>query len=195
MKKTHLVLLAALTLVAVSACTGEGEKGKASPEVSSSSAPQSQGRLPQRPAELKVNSVDACKLLTAKQMDDIKLAETSAVQSKVIDGAPLPACLYKNSVNYSYIVVPASSKGVGYWIDGGGNVTAEVVDVAGYGAAEIKFTGVDAFDCAVSVDVAEGQQLYVSYKPSSSTKETQQQMCDKAKKAAGLALETLKTLK
>ncbi|MET9228699.1 DUF3558 domain-containing protein [Lentzea sp. NPDC003310] len=187
--------LTALLLVAVSGCTGSGEKGKASPESSAPSTSQSQGQLPKRPAELKVDNVDACKLLTAPQMDEIKLAETSAVQSKVIDGSALPACLYKNNIKYSYIVVPAATKGVGYWLGGGGNVTADVVDVAGYGAAEIKFAGVDAFDCAVSVDVAEGQQLYVSYKPDTDAKENQQQMCDKAKKAAALALETLKTLK
>ncbi|WP_086661306.1 DUF3558 domain-containing protein [Lentzea kentuckyensis] len=195
MNKKFIVSISALILVALSACTGSGEKGNANPDSSASSTPQSAGQLPKRPAELKVDNVDACKLLTTKQMDEIKLAQTSPNQSKVIDGKPLPACIYKNNLSYSYIVVPATSKGVGYWLNGGGNVSAEVVDVAGYGAAEIKLIGVDAVDCAVSVDVADGQQLFVSYHPDSDAKETQQQMCDKAKKAAGLALETLKTLK
>jgi hypothetical protein len=188
-------IAAVLALVTLSACTSGGETGKANPDSSGTSTPQSADKLPARPAELKLNNVDACKLLTAAQMDQIKLAKAAPQQSKVVDSTPLPACYYSNNLSYAYIVVPATNKGVDYWLGGGGNVTSEVVDVAGYGAAEIKFIGVENVDCAVAVDVAEGQQLYLSYKPDSKDKETQQQMCDKAKKAAGLALETLKTLK
>lgn len=196
MTKKHIFsAVAALLLMAVSACTSGGETGKANPDSSATSTSQSADKLPNRPAELKLNNVDPCKLLTAAQMDQIKIAEADPEQSKVIDGTPMPGCFYSNNLTYSYIAVAATNKGVGYWLGGGGNVTAEVVDVAGYGAAEIKFIGVENVDCAVAVDVAEGQQLLMSYKPDSAVKETQQQLCDKAKKAAGLALETLKTLK
>lgn len=193
MNKKNAALLAALILISVAACTGTGEKGQASPETTPPTS-QSQGKLPKRPAELKVDNVDPCKLLTAQQMDEVRIAKSSPEQSKVIDGAPLPSCYYQNSTKYAYIVVPATNKGVEYW-GAGGNVTADPTEVAGYGAIEVKFIGVDAFDCAVSIDVAEGQQLFVSYHPDRDDKETQEQMCDKAKKVAGLALATLKTLK
>ncbi|MFS8098271.1 DUF3558 domain-containing protein [Lentzea alba] len=195
MTKKYVPVVAALLLVMVSACTSGGEIGKANPDSSATSTPQSADKLPKRPAELKVNNVDPCKLLSAAQMDQIKIAEADPEQSTVIDGTAMPGCFYSNNLTYSYIAVVATNKGVDYWLRSGGNVTAEVVNVAGYGAAQVKLIGVDNANCAVAVDVAEGQQLFMNYKPDSENKETQQQLCDKAKKAAGLALETLKTLK
>lgn len=188
-------VVATLVLVTVSSCTGSGEAGKASPESSTTPTSQVAKKLPARPAEIKVDGVEPCKLLTADQMKQIKIAEGSSQQSKMVDSAPMPACFFSNNLTYSYLAVLATNKGVDYWLGDGGNVTVDVVDVAGYGAAEIKLIGVDDVDCAVAVDVAEGQQLIVDYKPDSAVKESQQQLCDKAKKAAGLALDTLKTLK
>ncbi|GAB2825687.1 hypothetical protein GCM10027200_26380 [Lentzea nigeriaca] len=169
--------------------------GKPTPTGSPISSSESSGDLPKRPAELKLDGVDACKLLTESQMSEIKVATTVPDQFDSVDDKKQAGCFYENGNSYSYIVLPATNKGIKYWLDGTGNVTAKLVDVSGYGAAEITFTGVEKVDCAVAVDVAESQQLYVSYKPRVKKDESQQQMCANAKAAAALALETLKTRK
>ena len=185
---------AAVLLVALSAC-GTDVAGKPTATGTPTSTSQQQGSTPPRPAELKVDGVDACKLLTAAQMAEVKVATAAPDQFESVDDKKQPGCFYENGNNYSYIVLPATNKGIDYWLEGSGNVTAKPVDVTGYGAAEITFIGAEKVDCAVAVDVAEGQQLYVSYKPRVKKDESQQQMCANAKKAASLALETLKTLK
>lgn len=185
---------AAVLLAAVSACSGE-VPGKPTPTQTPPSNAESTASVPERPAEYKLDGVDACKLLTASQMQQIKVVKTVPDQFKSVDDKSQPGCFYENGTEYSYIVLPATNKGIKYWLEGSGNVTAKVVDVSGYGAAEITFTGVDQFDCAVAVDVADDQQLYVRYKPRVKKGDTQQQLCANAKTAAALALETLKTLK
>lgn len=190
------IVAAVLAVFAIAACsTGGGEKGTpttASSDTSTSSG-GSDGALPARPAELKLDNVDPCKLLTTDQMKQIKVASTKPVQPNLVDKKPSPSCFYQNGVEYNYTVGVVTHNGVSYWLRNGGTVKSTVVDVSGYGAAEIKFAGTNDVDCAIAVDVADGQQLFVSYKPLE--KESQEQMCDKAKNAATLALVTLKTLK
>lgn len=195
MSRTLIVIASASALLmALSAC-GTDVTGKPTPTGSPTFTSEPQGAVPKRPAELKVDGVDACKLLTENQMSEVKVATTVPDQFDSVDDKKQAGCFYENGNNYSYIVLPATNKGINYWLGGTGNVTAKLIDVSGYGAAEITFTGVEKVDCAVAVDVADSQQLYVSYKPRVKKDESQQQMCANAKKAAALALETLKTLK
>lgn len=107
---------------------------------------------------------------------------------------PSPGCSYDNNLQYSYQVATVTGKGVDYW-GAGGNVDVKSTDVTGFGAVQITFLGTDNVDCSLAVDVADGQQLFLSYRPTAKEGESQQQMCDNVKKAAGLAVETLKTLK
>ncbi|ANZ37300.1 hypothetical protein BBK82_15770 [Lentzea guizhouensis] len=189
-----IFVLAAFAAATVSACTGGGEQGKATtPSAPPPSSSDSSQELPSRPQELKVDGVDPCKLLTADQMKQIKVASTKSVQPNIVDKKPSPACFYQNSLDYTYTVGVVTHNGVPYWLRSGGTVESKLVDVSGYGAAEIKFVGTNDVDCAIAVDVADGQQLFVSYKPLNT--ESQEEMCGKAKTAAGLALVTLKTLK
>jgi hypothetical protein len=193
----HILKVAATVLVALSvaACTTSGEKGSptTASSTSSSSGSNTGNALPPRPAELKLDGVDPCKLLTADQMRQIKVASTKPEQPKLVDKKPSPSCFYKNGVDYTYTVGAVTHGGVSYWLRNGGTVESKLVDVSGYGAAEVKFAGTSDVDCAIAVDVADGQQLFVSYSPIDD--EPQEQMCSKAKDAAALALVTLKTLK
>jgi hypothetical protein len=197
--KTALkVVSTAFVLLAAAACTGNGEKGKPNPTPTgapTSDSSGSSGKLPPRPAELKLDGVDACKLLTATQMSEIRVVEAKPDQIEVSDFGKAPGCFYDNGLKYSYVVVLVMNKGVPFWLSGSGNVDAKVVDVAGYGAAQLTFTGTNNLDCSVTVDVAEGQQLHMSYDPGTEKGDSQEQMCSKASKAAALAVETLKTLK
>ncbi|SER36236.1 DUF3558 domain-containing protein [Lentzea albida] len=200
MSKSFLkVIAAASVLMAATACTGSGEQGKPSPTSGGSSSTSgtsgSAKELPKRPAELTLNGVDACKLLTAAQMASVKVTEAVPEQIEVNDFGKAPGCFYENGLKYAYTVVLVTTKGVPFWLSGSGNVDAKVVTVAGYGAAQLNFTGTNSVDCSVTVDVAEGQQLHMSYDPGTEKGDSQDQMCDKAGKAAELAVETLKTLK
>ncbi|MGI5504079.1 DUF3558 domain-containing protein [Lentzea sp. CA-135723] len=197
-KAIFKVIAAASVLVAATACTSSGEQGKPSPTSGgspTSGTSDSAKELPKRPSELSLAGVDACKLLTQAQMADVKVTETVPEQIEVSDFGKAPGCFYENGLKYSYTVVLVTNKGVPFWLSGSGNVDAKVVNVAGYGAAQLTFTGTNSVDCSVTVDVAEGQQLHMSYDPGTEKGDSQDQMCSKASKAAGLAVETLKTLK
>lgn len=196
MSKASLKIIAAASLlVAVSACTSSGEKGKPNPTSGASPTSGSAAALPKRPAELKLDGVDPCKLLTEAQMAEIKVTKTSPQKLDTAGLGEAPGCFYENGLKYTYSVALITNKGVPFWLSGSGNTEAKVVNVAGYGAAQIKLIGVEGFDCSVAVDVAEGQQLDFMYSPGTEKGDSQDQLCSKVNKAAALAVETLKTLK
>jgi hypothetical protein len=190
-------LAAAILVVAtVSACTTGGEKGNPTP-ASSSNSPSgnvSGTKLPPRPSSLKLDSVDACKLLTADQMKQVQAVATRPDELDLVDGAKSPSCHYRGEDSFTYTIGAVTHDGVSYWL-GGGNFDAKVIKIADFGAVEIQLKGTSSFDCSVAIDVADGQQLMVSYVPTSANEKDQSALCGKAEKAAGLALATLKTLK
>lgn len=197
-KTLSKVVAAVFVLAAAVACTNSGEKGNPNPTsggTPTSGSSDSSKKLPTRPAELKLDGVDACKLLTEAQMSQIKVAEARPDQIEVSDFGKAPGCFYDNGLKYSYVTVLVKNKGVPFWLTGSGNVDAKIVDVAGYGAAQLTFTGTTSLDCTVTVDVADGQQLHMSYDPGTEKGDSQDQMCSKVNKAAAFAVETLKTLK
>jgi hypothetical protein len=183
---------------AVSACTIGGEKGNpttAPPTASSGS--DSAGSLPARPSSLKVDSVDACKLLTADHMKQIGVEVATPRQMDLVIGQKSPGCRYSGVGGFGYTVGTVTHNGVSYWIEGSGNTDGKVIKVADFGAVEITLKGGTGFDCSVAIDVADGQQLMVSYIPTTTTEKNKDQsvLCGNAEKAAGFALATLKTLK
>lgn len=184
---------------AVSACTTSGEKGNpttAAPTTTSSGS-DSAGSLPARPSSLKVDSVDACKLLTADIMKQIGVNVATPRKADLVEGQQSPACRYSGDGGFGYTVGAVTHKGVSYWIEGSGNTDSKVIKIADFGAVEITLKGGTGFDCSVAIDVADGQQLMVSYIPTTTTesKKDQSVLCGNAEKAAGFALATLKTLK
>lgn len=128
-------------------------------------------------------------------MSQVKVVKAVPDQIEVSDFGNAPGCFYENGLKYSYTAVLVTNKGVPFWLKGSGNVDAKVVDVGGFGAAQITFTGTNSVNCNVAVDVAEGQQLHMSYDPGTEKGDSQEQMCSKVNKAAALAVETLKTLR
>lgn len=180
-------------LLTVSACTSD-VPGNPSPTQKSSSSSNTGAALPKRPTVLKLDGVDPCKLLTASQMDEIKVATARARESKAVDQKSWPGCSFDNNLQYAYQVATITGKGVDYW-GAGGNVDVKPAEVAGFGAVQITFLGTNNVDCSLAVDVADGQHLFMSYRPTVKEGESQQQMCDNVKNFAGLVLATLKTLK
>lgn len=183
---------------AISACTTGGETGSPTPApTSGSSGNDSAGGLPARPSSLKVDSVDACKLLTANHMTQIGVNATTPRQMDLVEGAKSPGCRYSGDGGFGYTVGAVTHKGVSYWIEGDGNTNGKVIKIDDFGAVEITLKGGTGHDCSVAVDVADGQQLMVSYIPTTTTERNKEQsfLCGNAEKAAGFALATLKTLK
>ncbi|GGN05420.1 hypothetical protein GCM10011609_50810 [Lentzea pudingi] len=195
--RTSKLVVAVACAAALSACTaGGGEEGTPTPapQTGTSSGNDASKKLPERPASLKLDSVDACKLLTAEQMPQIETSSSRPQSLELVDGAETPSCHYENAGRYTYTIGGVTHKGVDYWLHGG-NFTAKVIKVADYGALQVELSGGSGFDCTVTVDVADGQQLMVSYIPMTTGEKDQTVLCGKAAKAAGLALATLKTLK
>lgn len=197
-KALFKIVAVASVLVASAACTSNGIGGTPGPTsggspTSGSSKPNAD--VPTRPSALKVNGIDPCKLLTAPQMTEIKVAEAVPDQVEVSDLGKQPGCFFENGLKYTYTVVGLTNRDIRSWLNGGGNTTSKLVDVSGFGAAQITLTGTEGVNCAVAVDVSDGQALYVNYSPTTQKGESQDQLCANAKKAATLAVETLKTLK
>ncbi|MFD9705022.1 DUF3558 domain-containing protein [Lentzea sp. NPDC059081] len=179
----------------LSACTGTaGEKGTPTPAPQTGSSSGSDSKLPERPASLKVDSVDTCKLLTADQMKQVETLASRPENLELVEGKESASCHYSNAGRYTYTIGAVTHKGVDYWLQGG-NFTTKLIKVADYGAVKIELSGGSGFDCSVAVDVAEGEQLMVSYIPTTTGEKDQSVLCGKAEKAAGFALATLKTLK
>ncbi len=190
--------LAAVIFVAatLSACTTGGETGNPTPvpQSTASSGNDSGNKLPARPMSLKLDSVDTCKLLTAEQMKQVDAVAAKPEKLDLVDGAQSPSCHYRGEDSFTYAIGAVTHNGADYWFQGG-NVSTKVINVADFGAVEIELKGGSGFDCSVAIDVADGQQLMVSYIPTSAKEKDQSVLCGKAEKAAGLALATLKTLK
>ncbi|MGW4207905.1 DUF3558 domain-containing protein [Lentzea sp. NPDC004789] len=192
------IMAVASVLLAGTACTGNSVGGTPSPTSGGSPTSKSSTSnvdVPKRPANLKLNGVDPCKLLTASQMSEIKVAQATSDQVEVSDLGKQPGCFYENGLKYTYMVVGLTNRDIRSWLNGGGNTTSKLVDVGGFGAAQITLTGTEGVNCAIAVDVSDGQALYVNYSPTTQKSETQDQLCGNAKKAATLAVDTLKNLK
>ena len=192
-KLAAVVVFAAI----LSACTSTGEKGNptTAPPSNGSSGNDSANKLPERPKSLTVDSIDTCKLLSADQMKQIDALASRPENLDLVDGQQSPSCHYSNAGRFTYTIGAVTHKGVDYWLLGGGNVTTNVIKVDDFGAVKIELSGGSGFDCSVAIDVADGQQLMVSYIPKTTGEKDQSVLCGKAEKAAGFALATLKTLK
>lgn len=147
-----------------------------------------------RPQEIKLNGIDPCKVLTTDQMQQLTVVEAERNDSNIVKTGDVPTCSYGNNTSprITYGVGLVTTKGIEYW-RGNGNVDVEKIDVSGYAAVQLTLKGTSTLDCAVAVDVADGQQLYVDFSPTGQ-QVPQEQMCDNARRAAEFALTTLPTL-
>ncbi|WP_447004792.1 DUF3558 domain-containing protein [Saccharothrix isguenensis] len=177
-----------------------GEPGDARPVASTGSPTSESARpttsKPARPKEIKLDGIDPCATFTAAQRTELKIDETSTKPLDVLrNDKPAPTC--RNRANgktlFSYNVVLVADGGVEHW-EGGSNLDVHPKSVAGFAAYQLTLTGTSEGYCSYSVDVADGQQLYVQFIPVGDGF-TQDQMCQNAAKGAELALATLQTLK
>lgn len=177
------------------ACTDQepGSPGPADAGATTSESASSEPTGSARPEEIKLDGIDPCKVLTADQMKQLSVVQADRNDSDLVDTGDVPVCDYSTNgaPRFSYGVGLVTAKGIEYW-RGSGNVDVRRTNVSDYNAVELTLSGTEN-SCAVSVDVAQGQQLYVDYRPIGQ-KPSQEQMCQNAKKAAEFALVTLPTL-
>ncbi|GAB2996988.1 DUF3558 domain-containing protein [Saccharothrix stipae] len=194
--------MVAAAVAVVAGCTTTNTPGDPSPQSTKTTGGPTSGSseptvdFPPRPAEIKLDGIgDACTALTKDQQQQLKIDEAISEPQDVIKGKDSPGCSFQANSRplFSYEVTLIADEGVGYW-EGGGNLDVVQKSVAGFGAYQITLTGTTKNDCALAVDVADGQQLFVSFLPIGDGF-TQDQMCQNAAKGAEMALTTLQTLK
>jgi hypothetical protein len=179
--------------------TATEEPGSGDP-TGSPSSPGPTVEIPPRPAELPLDGVKPCTLFTKAQLSQLKI--TDPPTSKTSEGYfEAPGCDFDISTLEtfrSYEVLTVTQEGIGPWLSGERNVEATLSDVAGYPAATYYLRGAEgtnAQDCATAVDVADGQQLMVTADNDAERNFTLDQLCQMAEDAAGMAMQTLQTLK
>ncbi len=192
------IVAALFVAVAVAGCTTGGTTGTPTPatkDVGSVDPTTSKATSP-RPKELKLDGVDPCKLFTTAQRGELKIDESESEQAEVVKGTKSPSCAYTSNgtKSYSYSVTLIVHEGIDYW-DGPGNLDVVATKVSGFAASQVFLKGTSTFDCSVTVDVADKQQLFVQFLPYTNGSFTKDEMCQNAAKGAESALATLQTLK
>jgi len=192
-----------LVALAVAGCTND-EIGQPKTESPSATAPATTTTTsskfnappPVRPAVIKLDGIDPCTTFTDAQRKQLKVTTSTNNPLDVAKtGKPAPTCR-NNAMGkqiFSYSVSLVVDRGVDYW-QGGGNLDVVQTEVSGFSAYQIKLAGTSKGDCVVTVDVADGQQVFVQFLPVVEGF-TQDQMCQNAKQGAEMALATLQTLK
>ena len=162
--------------------------------------PEPTVEIPARPKDLALDGVKPCSLFTQAQLTQLKITDPPA--PKTSEGYfTAPGCdLEIATVDSfrSYEVLTVTQEGIGPWLSGKRNVEAKLSEVSGYPAATYWLRGAEgtkAQDCATAVDVADGQQLMVTADNDVERTYTLDQLCQMAADAAGLAMQTLQTLK
>lgn len=196
-------------LLAATACT-TSEAGSPTTSATSSDRPATSKptksssptvEIPARPKELKLDAVDPCALFTEGQRGELKIdrARSTTNDSETWRGSK--ECVLNVQAQqpyYHYSAVLITSEGIAPWFTGKRNVDADLISVTGYAAAKTVLKGSDnnrnSQQCAVSVDVAEGQQLMVSMTLTTRNAFKQDQICQMTEQAAGMAVTTLQTL-
>lgn len=152
-------------------------------------------QLPPRPAELRVDEVDPCTLLTPQQQQALGIDSSPRPGTGSSRGEP--ACHFDHGQSepfYGFLIAVLPFEGAQAWLTGSRAAEARVLDpVAGFGAVEVRSPdGAAAVtDCSVIVDVAAGQSLDAYFESGASGAFTQDEQCAKARQAAEAATRTL----
>lgn len=193
--------LAALALV-VSGCTGtepEAETGDPSPAAQPATPTVA---VPPPPRDITIDGVDPCLLLTKEQLDELKVTRQPRMSmsenlAPELKGAECVFGVQDRDVHYDYGVQPLATEGIEPWLTGKRLIDAKLVSVGGFPAVSFYHKGGGqgpGFSCYTSVGVAKGQQLLVTTQPIRRGF-SQEQLCAMSERAAGLALQTLQTMK
>ncbi|WP_233598853.1 MULTISPECIES: DUF3558 domain-containing protein [unclassified Amycolatopsis] len=184
-----------LTLALAGCTTGTG--GQAFPDepaLASVTQGAKASALPARPAELSLQGVDPCALLTDPQLDQLKINSKPRAAAEPIDG---PTCVLDADAAqpfHSYYVRTITAD-VEEWFTGKrrkNSMTTEPTAVGGFPAIKNHRDGGTPGDCETLVGVARGQTLAVRAVAVTAGGFTMPQLCEMSARAADSALQTLK---
>jgi hypothetical protein len=149
---------------------------------------------------LKLDGVDPCTLFTSTQLAQLKLdrKRKRIDQSNAYKGMADCALDSSSPPFDHYSALAATNESIEVWLTGKRNVEAKLSSVSGFAAATYWFRGAhdhNTADCTTSVDVAQGQSLIVSADNDGKQTYTLDELCQRAEQAAGMAIQTLQTLK
>jgi Protein of unknown function (DUF3558) len=206
MTLTRLIGLAGLTLLlSVSGCAIPQRPAPTTgpppaPQPTESAAPTS-SPFPPRPAELRLNGVDPCQLLTNTQKNTLNVEQNSS--GKNDDQLGSLDCAWTTPVTASRNPRPSNSwaafavlnQSADYAL--GNQAPVQTVQLDGYSAVETSSptVGPDS-ECLLFIDVAQGENLTVRYDNFEDNYPgmNHQLACQLARKAAALMMQTLPTL-
>lgn len=148
--------------------------------------------FPPRPQELSMTGLDPCSVLTSTQRTQLGVGEGSLHQLRSRQGQVCMWVRFPEEPQDSYSVATDPGQGADYAI--ASTSGARILSVSGYGAIETQLsTAQPNTHCLLLVDVAQGQNLWVQYDyDGSAVPMTRDLACEKARNAAGMAVETLR---
>ncbi|RSN59477.1 DUF3558 domain-containing protein [Amycolatopsis sp. WAC 04182] len=150
--------------------------------------------LPARPAELSLQGVDPCALLTDPQLDQLKINSKPRAAAEPIDG---PTCVFDSDTAQPFhgYYVRTITADVEEWFTGKrrkNSMTTEPTAVGGFPAIRNHRDAGTPGDCETLVGVAQGQTLAVRAVAVTAGAFTMPQLCEMSAQAADSALQTLK---
>ena len=180
--------------------SASGGTGSTSTSSTSSQGSAPSVTIPPRPKDLRIDGIEPCDLFTSTQLAQIKIDRKRKGTSGSQQYNGMKDCsLDQNAAPFDrYYIMAVTTEGIGSWLTGKRNVEAKLTSVGRYAAATYWFRGAkgnQADSCSTSVDVADGQQLAVDADNDGKHSYTLEQLCQRAEQVAGLAMQTLQTLK
>lgn len=154
---------AAVLVLGLAGCgTGESQTAPNSTTVPTA-PPPSTSPFPPRPAELKLDGIDPCALLTAAQQGQLGVERVG--QDNNSDELGSAACLWGNNggePDNRWLARLIVKRGADYAL--GSSTGVQVLQVGGFSAVQTAAPYQDAkTNCVIVVDVAQGQSLGVQY--------------------------------
>jgi Protein of unknown function (DUF3558) len=167
------------------------------PPTTESAAPTS-SPFPPRPAELRLDGVDPCQLLTQTQQSALNIQEDTSGQNN--DGLGSLDCVWNTPVGIhpapsdTWVARTVLKQGAAGAL--GNQVQDQIVQIDGYSAVQTYAPGFDLNnDCVLVIDVAQGQSLQVRYDSYGTYPGMKRQLaCQLDRKAATLMMQNLHTL-
>ncbi|CCH34903.1 DUF3558 domain-containing protein [Actinosynnema sp. NPDC047251] len=182
-------MIVALTASALVACTPLPDNkadGRVDEPLSVTTTPRI--ALPARPAELPLDGVDPCTVLSADQRMQLSLDNPPSAYVESSFGNA-KACTIRSSISGNVVrLVLVTVEGIEVWLSENAQVEAAPTTVSGFPALTVRTPGIDDV-CTVEVDVAAGQFLDVMFRDGGNKTQVKQDiLCQGAQRAAEAAV-------
>ncbi len=195
-RRPRVLVTGGVLAFALAGCTADtgGQAFPDEPALASVTQGAKASALPARPAELNLQGVDPCALLTDPQLDQLKINSKPRAAAEPIDG---PTCVLDADAAqpfHSYYVRTITAD-VEEWFTGKrrkNSMTTEPTAVGGFPAIKNHRDAGTPADCETLVGVARGQTLAVRAVAVTAGAFTMPQLCEMSAQAADSALQTLK---